>query len=118
MRGRLELSPLKSVALSDFEKQSDKYLKFNINRPNSWSGSSSETFADELQPGDFVIEADEKLYDEYLDFIDSAQVERRMPEKIKEIIKEELSDFFGGKPADNIAKNIQSRVSLYFSEKE
>ncbi|MGI6743436.1 MAG: extracellular solute-binding protein [Eubacteriales bacterium] len=117
MRGRLELSPLKSVALSDFEKQ-DKYLKFNINRPNSWSGSSSETFADELQPGDFVIEADEKLYDEYLAFIDSAQIERRMPEKIKEIIKEELSDFFGGKPADNIAKNIQSRVSLYFSEKE
>ena len=37
-------------------------------------------------------------------------------EKLKEIIKEELSDF-GGKPADNIAKNIQSRVSLYFSRK-
>lgn len=116
--GRLELSPLKSVALKDFKKNGEQYLTFNINNPSGYRGDSEEPSEERLQPGDFVIKADQKLYDEYLAFIDSAQIERRMPEKIKEIIKEELSGYFGGKPADNIAKNIQSRVSLYFSEKE
>ena len=63
-----------------------------------------------------------KVYDEFVrafsEFVDGLKVEKSVSPKITEIIDEELSGFFGGRTAEDTARNIQSRVSLYLAERQ
>ena len=79
---------------------------------------SDKPFTDEkmLQTGR-VIHPDEKLFSEFDRFINSAVAKPELPTKVMEIIKEESEPYFAGiKNAEETARIIQDRVSVYISE--
>ncbi len=64
------------------------------------------------------MKVDDKLVGDFSKFVDGLKTENNVSPKITEIINEELSGFFGGRAAENTARNIQSRVSLYLAERQ
>lgn len=77
------------------------------------NGKLLDVYAD--QYGEFIPD-DEKLFEEYIAFIDSIEPMRDIPQPVLDIINEELSAVEGGRSAGEIADILEKRINLYLQE--
>ena len=86
-------------------------------RGYAWDGVTPKEYDPQRQMGIYVTEQDTELI---LDLLDNRKVHNASTaarEKILELINEELSAFFAGNvTAEDTARRIQSRVSIYLAE--
>ena len=59
---------------------------------------------------------DEKLFDEYISFLESVEPMEPIPTAVMDIINEELSAVEGGRSAGEIADILEKRINLYLQE--
>jgi ABC-type glycerol-3-phosphate transport system substrate-binding protein len=90
--------------------------------PNGGIGGSTLAYADEVPAGQIRYTFTEQHEREFLDFLDNIAgqpVSTLSDDVIADILSEEITSLFGGaKTAEECARVIQSRVSIYLSENE
>ena len=109
---------LKSLMLTAAEAEAGNTYKYDTSQPGSIRGGSQDVPEEERLPGWVYVKVDDELVEKFSVFVDVLKVKKNVSPKITEIIDNELSGFFGGRTAEDTARNIQSRVSLYLAERQ
>lgn len=122
--GRDGFSVLKSKIYEMAEENKDRHTFYSFSGgTSSWSGDNEYMVVDENgrlngEAGILVDFSQEKL-DEFVAWLDTigTPLQASVPEEITSIINEEITAFTGGaRSAEDTAKIIQSRVSLWLAE--
>lgn len=108
------------------ELQSDRKTYYHLGYDGGMSWGTSERTPDEDgtyrgKPGDFYSSDDIDFtgIEKWLDEIGAPVLQFTYPEELTNIITEEISAYLGGaKSAEDTAKMLQSRVSLYLAEQK
>lgn len=95
-----------------------KYLYFYKDTIGSWAGNSQPF--DEAQEGPgWNVEVTGESIDALCEFVDSLDIIKPVPNKVKSIVTEELSAYLSGaKTAETAADIINSRVGTYLAERQ
>ena len=95
-----------------------KYLYFYKDTIGSWAGNSQPF--DEAQEGPgWNVEVTEAHIDALCEFVDSLDIIKPAPNKVKSIVNEELSAYLSGaQTAETTADIINSRVGTYLAERQ
>ena len=95
-----------------------KYLYFYKDTIGSWAGNSQPF--DEAQEGPgWNVEVTGESIDALCEFVDSLDIIKPVPNKVKSIVTEELSAYLSGaKTAEAAADIINSRVGTYLAERQ
>lgn len=95
-----------------------KYLYFYKDTIGSWAGNSQPF--DEAQEGPgWNVEVTGESIDALCEFVDSLDIIKPAPNKVKSIVNEELSAYLSGaKTAETAADIINSRVGTYLAERQ
>ncbi|MCR5263705.1 MAG: hypothetical protein K6D94_07515 [Clostridiales bacterium] len=84
----------------------------------SISGSSAGIAERDRQDDMIYISIDDGTILYVMDFVDGIEPLPGLPAQLTDIFDEELSALFGGRSAEDVAKNLQSRISLWLAERE
>ena len=109
---------LKSLMNTAAEAEMGNTYEYNTSVPGNMHGGTQDVPKEEQLPGWVYVKVDDKLVGAFSEFVDGLKVEKSVSPKITEIIDEELAGFFGGRTAEDTARNIQSRVNLYLAERQ
>ena len=95
-----------------------KYLYFYKDTIGSWSGNTQPF--DEAQEGPgWNVEVTGESIDALCEFVDSLDIIKPAPNKVKSIVNEELSAYLSGaRTAEATADIINSRVGTYLAERQ
>ena len=95
-----------------------KYLYFYKDAIGSWAGNSQPF--DEAQEGPgWNVEVTGESIDALCEFVDSLDIIKPVPNKVKSIVTEELSAYLSGaQTAEATADIINSRVGTYLAERQ
>ncbi len=119
MRGMRSIPSLKTTAKAWDESESQMYYYFYYDNVGQWSADTKMISQDEEGVPGVCVQLTQEKIDEVYDFLDHVNVFPYIPSDIKAIVDEEMSVFLGSsKTAEETAEIIQSRVSIYLSEKE
>ena len=111
------ISPLKKIAEKNVSGNIGRICIYNPLRPGFFSYTEDKP-ENQTDRSSIYIKITKELIGEYISLIDGAKPSGIIPRDIVRIINSELNDLYNGKGADIVAKNIQNRVSLYYSERE
>lgn len=116
MRGMCDIPALKSTMQKWNESESKLYYYFYADNVSRISCRTSPV-TDKREP---VIEVtiDQKLIDEVYAYLDSAKILDPIPQAVIDIVEEEMTMYLASaKTAEETAKVIQNRVSIYLNER-
>lgn len=108
---------LKSEFLETMEETKQQYFFFYLNR-DLFDVYIEPITAEEFGEPGFVMQLTDEIISELLDIIETADVFRYVPKTLTEIMEEEITAYLAGiRSAEETAALIESRVNLYFSER-
>ncbi len=109
---------LKSLMYTAVEAEMGNTYEYNTSNPGSMRGGSQDIPEEDRLPGWVYVKVDDSLINSFSEYVDNAKVGYQVPEKVIDIINEELSGYYAGKSEEETADNIQSRVGIYLAERK
>lgn len=115
-KGMQNIPSLRRTLDDWLEIEGESYYYFS-DANGSFRGSNKPFTDEKMLSSGRIFHPDEQLFAEFDEFISSASAKPELASTIMDIIKEEIDPFFAGtKGAEETAKVIQDRVSLYVAE--
>ncbi|MDD4773729.1 MAG: extracellular solute-binding protein, partial [Eubacteriales bacterium] len=119
-RGMHDIPAVKTTLKAWNESESKMYYYFYTDNINSMSGDIKPITEEDAGSPGVCVAVDQALTDEVYAYLDSVQIIPAIPQIVADIVDEEMSAYLSSdnKTAEETAKIIQNRVSIYLSEQE